>query len=253
MIAIVVAALLSLAGVSAASPMAGGSAARDEARAEISQQIFRRDGLPMLVANPVPRGDLGRVVRWLSCTPDGGCTEVASGDDVRVLEPGDVASGTTFTAEVLAGSGERSSATSDPWNGRVTALTAPRVAGTLRVGALVRPVPARWTGGWPGDRHDLRMEACRDAAGMRCETIAAQHEDLPGCRRAAAVIRRRHAGWWIRAVDQRRPHDTATAGVGYERVRDVPLLKPSRTVVRSALRGPVAATPHRPRARCRKR
>src|SRR3954452_18540859 len=70
-------------------------------RASITQQICDHDGLPQLVANPVPDGGQGRVVAWRSCAPSGACVSVAAdGSDGRELTPGDVAAGTTFEADV---------------------------------------------------------------------------------------------------------------------------------------------------------
>jgi hypothetical protein len=209
-------------------------------RAEITQQIFDEDGLPLLVANPVPNGNRGQVVAWRMCPPAGACAPVAtSGADDRTIEPGDVPAGTSFEVDVVSDSGEKTTARSSPWLGRVTAVTAPAVTGTLRVGRHARPVAATWTGGWPGDRDLLRLEACASPSGRRCETLSAQGEDPPVCPGGAAVLGRRYAGWWVRAVDQRVAADAAFAGVGYDLPRDIPLAQPSRTTVRSELVGPV--------------
>ena len=59
------------------------------------------------------------------------------------------------------------------------------------------------------------------------------------CPGAAAVLSRRYAGWWVRSVDRRIARDTAFAGVGYERPRDIPIARPFPTAVRSRLVGPV--------------
>jgi hypothetical protein len=209
-------------------------------RAEITQQVFDDDGLPVLVANPVPNGNRGQVVAWRMCPPAAACQPVATdGDDDRSIEPGDVAAGTSFEVDVVANSGEKTTDRSTPWLGRVTTVTPPAVTGPLRVGWLARPVPASWSGGWTGDYDLLRLEACATAAGRRCETLSAQGEDPPVCPGAAAVLGRRYAGWWVRAVDQRVAADTAFAGVGHELPRDIPLARLSRTTVRSALVGPV--------------
>jgi hypothetical protein len=208
-------------------------------RAEMSQQVFDDQGLPVLVANPVPDGGRGRVVAWRMCPPGAACQPVAvDGADDRSIEPGDVPAGTSFEVDVLADSGEQTTARSTPWLGRVSATSVPAVTGALRVGRLVRPVPASWSGGWEADRDLLRIEACAPS-GRRCETLSAQGEDPPVCPGAAAVLGRRYTGWWVRAVDHRVALDTAFVGVGYELPRDIPLARPSPTTVRSELVGPV--------------
>jgi hypothetical protein len=209
-------------------------------RAEITQQVFDNDGLPVLVANPVPNGNRGQVVAWRMCPPAAACQSIATdGVDVRSIEPGDVAAGTSFEVDVVADSGERTTDRSAPWLGRVTTVTPPAVTGELQVGRLARPVPASWSGGWPADGDLLRLEACATATGRGCETLSAQGEDPPVCPGAAAVLGRRYAGWWVRAVDHRVAADAAFAGPGYDLPRDIPLARPSRTTVRSELVGPV--------------
>ena len=75
--------------------------------------------------------------------------------------------------------------------------------------------------------------------GERCETLSAQGEDPPVCPGAAAVLGRRYAGWWVRAVDHRISAQSAFAGVGYSAPRFIPIAKPSRVTVRSEFVGPV--------------
>jgi hypothetical protein len=209
-------------------------------RAEITQHVFDDDGLPRLVANPVPNGARGEVVAWRMCPPAAACQPLPTdGRDHRSFEPGDVAAGTSFEVDVVADDGVTTTDRSTPWLGRVTAATPPAVAGTLRVGGLARPVPAGWTGGWTGDYDRLRLEACATATGRRCETLSAQGEDPPVCPGGAAVLGRRYAGWWVRSVDQRVSADSIFAGVGYALPRDIPLARLSRTTVRSELVGPV--------------
>ncbi len=216
-------------------------------RAEITQEVFDREGLPVLVANPVPDGAKGEVVAWRSCPPAEACVPLPlPKPSPRGLEPGDVAAGTAFEVDVRARDGELTTDRSLPWRGRVTATSPPAVGGALRVGRIARVVPAAWSGGWRGDGSLLRLEACRTAAGTRCETLSAQGEDPPVCPGAAVVLGRRYAGWWVRAVDQRVARDTAFAGVGYARPRDIPIARVSPTTVRSPLAGPVRAARARP-------
>ena len=223
------------AGVAAALCVAAPAAAQ---KAEISQHVFDNEGLPQLVANPVPDGGKGRIVAWRTCAPDVACQSVSVDDD-RSLEPGDVPAQTVFEADAVADEGTVTTARSKPWLGRVTASAPPAVAGTPAVGRLVRPVPASWVGGWQGDGDLLKLEACKDVAGERCETLSAQGEDPPVCPGAAAVLGRRYAGWWVRAVDHRISAQSAFAGVGYSAARFIPIAKPSRISVPSELVGPV--------------
>lgn len=69
--------MLVLAGCAAA--MIAAPAAAQEAM--ISQQIFDRQGNPVLVANPSPDGREGRVVAWRACPPAALCQPIA--EDVR--------------------------------------------------------------------------------------------------------------------------------------------------------------------------
>ncbi len=211
-------------------------------RAEISQQIFTRNGLPYLLGNPVPDGSKGEVVAWRECRPGLPCRPVPPGKEEFLIEPGDVPAGTSFEMDVRSDAGVLTTARSTPWRGRVAATVSPGVAGALRVGRIVLPRAATWTGGWPGDYDRFNLEACRTAAGGSCETLAAQGEDPLVCPGGGAVLGHRYLGWWVRAMDGRLARDTAFAGVGHNRPRDIPLPPPSATVVRSELVGPVRAS-----------
>lgn len=207
--------------------------------AEVTQEIFNRQGLPLLIANPTPDGGKGKIVAWRKCPPRAGCEPVpVEGDDDRSIEPGDVPVGTIFEADALS-SGALTTARSLAWRGRVTANAPPSLAGTLRVGRLLRPEGGTWTGGWDADYSRLGLEACREPDGRRCETLSAEGEDPPGCTDGRAVLGRRYEGWWVRAVESRFARDTAFGGVGHLRIRDVPPPKPGRTVARTPLLGPV--------------
>ena len=102
----------------------------------------------------------------------------------------------------------------------------PSGAGGL-VGRLVRGIRPVAPG---GVRHSDRA-AVRDA--QRAGRVS------PGCPGAAAVLGRRYAGWWVRAVDQRVALDSVFAAVRSGLPRETPLARPSRTTVRSGLVGPV--------------
>lgn len=220
-------------------------------RAEITQETFDRDGLPSLVANPTPNGAQGRIVGWRICTPTGGCRPVPGAEaDMRVLRPGDLPAGTLFEVDAVARDGQRTTDRSGVWLGRPTAVAAPAVADLPRVGELVRPVAGSWTGGWGEESDWLGLEACRDPSGQRCETLSSQRLGPASCPGAAAVVGRRHAGWWIRAVDQRFAKDTAFTAIGYASPRAIPLPAASQTTARSGLVGPVLAQ-RRDFAECR--
>ena len=209
-------------------------------RAAITQQGFGPDGLPRLVANPIPDGGQGHVVAWRACAPSAPCGPVGSGAaDERALATGDVPAGTVFEADVADASGQITTARSTPWLGRVTAIKPPWATGALKVGQQVTPVPATWSGGWTGDGDLLGLEACRDRAGTRCETLSAERAGLPTCPGAGAVIAPRYAGWWIRAVDARVSYPLGFAGVGYPTLRAIPAPAPTRTLVVSRPLGPV--------------
>jgi hypothetical protein len=241
-----------LAGAACLAACLGGVAAAQ--RAEVTQEIFDARGHPQLVANPVPDGGRGEVVAWRECRPGRACEEIPlERRDDRDIAPGATPADTRWEVDVESDTGERTTDVSLPWQGRVTAAGRPRVVGRLRVGRLVRPRATDWSGGWgAGDYSLLRLEACRTRAGRRCETLSAEGMGVPGCRDAAVVLGRRHRGWWIRAVDLRYAADTAFAAIGYGRARDVPLARPSRTVVRSKLAGPVRPRSG-PRHRCPRR
>ena len=146
-----------VAGVIGALCVAAPAAAQ---KAEISQHVFDNEGLPHLVANPVPDGGKGRIVAWRTCAPDVACQSVSVDDD-RGLEPGDVPAQTVFEADAVANDGRLTTARSKPWLRRVTASVPPAVAGPPAVGRLVRPVPARWAGGWQGDGDLLSSRPAR--------------------------------------------------------------------------------------------
>src|SRR5690349_16491770 len=81
--------------VAAAAIAATTTATSDGQTAQLSQQEFETDGLPLLVANSLPEGKGD--ITWSTCAPSGECAE--SGHD-NILQPGDVPVGTTFTATV---------------------------------------------------------------------------------------------------------------------------------------------------------
>ncbi len=211
-------------------------------QAQITQRVFTDEGLPYLVGNPVPDGSKGTVIAWRECRPGVPCRALAAEGRGDFIEPGDVPAGTTFEMDALSDSGVLTTDRSIPWQGRVASTSSPGVSGALRVGRIVLPRAASWTGGWEGDYDRFNLEACRTAAGLSCEALAAQGEDPLVCPGGGAVLGHRYLGWWVRAVDGRLARDSVFAGVGYSQPRDIPLPAASATVVRSGLVGPVRAS-----------
>ena len=155
------------------------------------------------------------------CVSGGGCTEL---DDISLpYEPGDVAAGTFYEADVF-GVTQRSTA----WTGRVGSTLEPTMRGTLALGATLTPVAAQWTGGWGDDVSRLSLYVCRTEGGDDCVF-------------STGAVRAEHNGRYAFSVDSRAakndhvpasPADGATA------------ILPSRTatVAVSAAAGPISST-----------
>jgi hypothetical protein len=155
------------------------------------------------------------------CASGGGCTEL---DDISLpYEPGDVAAGTFYEADVF-GVTQRSTV----WTGRVGSTLEPTMRGTLALGATLTPVAAQWTGGWGDDVSRLSLYICRSEGGDDCVF-------------STGAVRAEHNGRYAFSVDSRAakndhvpasPADGATA------------ILPSRTatVAVSAAAGPISST-----------
>ena len=169
--------------------------------------------------------------------PGAPCEEVEVHDE-RSYDPGDVPEGTVIEVDARSDSGKLTTDRSPRWRGRVTATAPPSVTGEPRVGAIVWPQPAKWAGGWPGDRSTIRLEACRDRRGRRCEVIS-DRSYFPTCAEQGAVIAPRYRGWWIRAMDHRYGPGTVSTLEGYSSPQALSLMRRSRVTVRSELVGPV--------------
>lgn len=228
-----------VAAVVLVSAIAGTATAQ---QAQITQLLFTTSGDPELVASPTPDGEAGEVVAWRKCPPGAACEDVPmERPDDRQIAPGDVPAGTTFEVDVRSsGTGQTTTDRSPPWGGQVTPTRAPAAEGTIRVGGIVHPIAAEWTGGWGDDRSVVGLEVCRRSTGSGCETLSSTRGGVPTCPRTAAVIGHRYRGWWVRAVDWRVPADMEFPDVGYSRAREIPVPPSDRTAARSAFVGRVA-------------
>jgi hypothetical protein len=195
-VAVAVAAAV-LAGVNFASA----DAARQ--RMEISYEI-NSDGRGAVVANISP--DAAGRYGWLRCPPRRGhCEQLAT--HARALNAGNAPVGTTWIAIGTHGS-QTSSAGTLPYRGRVRARTRPRVKGPVRSGAFVRPVAAKWRGGWGNEFDWLQLQVCRTRSGKGCAVISDSFY-ANVCPGTGAVIDGGYAGWFLRALDARIGRNTA--------------------------------------------
>lgn len=210
-------------------PTGGGPPPPSGLRVEI-QALFDRHGNPLATANFSPDGSLAKP-HWTICRPGGACTAVAS----QVAQPGSEPAGTVFTAQaVYAGQTYTAAVT---WRGRVQALTRPRLRGAARVGAIVRAIPGRWTGGWGTERNALTVEACRTRGGHRCVVLG---HGSSGCMQGAASrvrIAHRWAERYLFALDARYAPDEVCAG---SLLSHPPVWPVNQLTSRSRPRGPVS-------------
>ena len=208
------------------------------------------DGSGLLEASTYPYG--GATISWRLC-PGGGsvCTPVSgSANDGQLLDVGDAPAGTVFEVTAIR-DGQSASARSVPYLGRMSAAAGPGLTGALRVGALVRPTPASWTGGWGRDSPYLQTQVCRDRTGGECVVIADQGR-WNRCPGAGAVLDRRHEGGYVRVIDRR------TVFLGPHTLAGIPLptapeqiapITPSPTAA-AATFGPITAAIGPPESTC---
>lgn len=200
------------------------------------QAVFTSAGNALLVANFSPDGSLA-TPRWSICSPRPGRSCVAAHTRQAALNPGPRPRGTVFraTARYLG----RTYTAQVTWHGRVTAISRPSLSGDPRVGARVIPVAATWRGGWGTEFDQLGVEACRTSSAHQCVMVSGGQLGCPDHSRAVmpSSVKLRY----LFALDARSPADEACAGVGYGSESALPVWPTSRTVVRSAPRGPVAA------------
>jgi hypothetical protein len=180
------------------------------------------NGRGQLIANPAPYGK--GTITWRRCPPTGEVCEPGWGGGPfdRELEVGDAPAGSVFEATATY-RGRSVSARSVPYLGPVRAVRPPGLTGHLRVGGLVQPVAAAWTGGWGSERSHLQTQVCRRGS---CNVIA---DDVywDRCPGAGAVLQRRYEGWYVRVVDERVGHDLAWADFAVSAPEALKPLEPS--------------------------
>ena len=155
------------------------------------------------------------------CVSGGGCTEL---DDISLpYEPGDVAAGTFYEADVF-GVTQRSRA----WTGRVSATLTPTMRGTLALGATLTPVAAEWSGGWGDDVSLLSLYVCRTEGGDDCVF-------------STGAVRAEHNGRYAFSVDWRAANNDH---LGTPPPDGAAATLPTRTatVAVSAPAGPISST-----------
>ena len=185
--------------VLAAGLWAGPPSALAAESAEI-QPVLNLDGSGRMIVNSQTNPD-SETWSWESCSVDlDRCAPFAQG---RIVET----PGTPVPAVFRATSSLGAVALSPRWNGRVSALSAPSVAGTVRANELVVPVPGQWLGGWEGDVDWTQLAACRRPADEGCTTLTHRHY-VGGCKNGAAVIDPRFTGMYLRVAARRIPAHT---------------------------------------------
>jgi hypothetical protein len=195
-------------------------------RPDVTQKTFDGRGNPLLVDNPVPDGSHG-INTWRICRPHERCFKPSArhvSDNGRVLEPGPQPAGTRFVARVTYRGRTRAVRTS-AWRGRVRARRPARLRGAPSVGATIRPLAARWSGGWGGGWEDLRVEVCRRRT-TGCQTLIAPTYVGP----SSTPIPERFAGWYVHAADAHVALRTPMPAIGYLRPWGVPVTRRSAEV-----------------------
>lgn len=141
------------------------------------------------------------------------------GPSDRELQVGDAPRGSVFEATATH-AGQTASARTVPYRGAVSAVRPPGLLGRPRVGALVRPEPASWTGGWGREVSFLQTQVCRRSR-TGCVVIADDFYWDP-CPGAGAVLDERYRGWYLWVVDRRIDRHTAFASfaAGYPEALD---------------------------------
>jgi hypothetical protein len=208
------------------------------------------DGTGGLDAN-VSGGPVGQTasVSWEACPPGTACTPITprQGFTPSVLT-GTATPGTVYVVTATIGS-QTAKATSVPWLGLVRAVTAPAIQGNLRVGGLVTPVGATWSGGWGNDASLLQLQVCRTASGAGCVVIADSYywSKCPG---TGAVLTYDFVSQYVRVVEERIGRSTPfpafaiTGSPGGLRP-----IEPGPTA-EAGVAGPIAAAPWKPESTC---
>jgi hypothetical protein len=202
------------------------TAAGDGQPRRLTLLSFDGRGRPVINMNAGPNGTEGWVF-WRVCHPQTRCVKPRASRVFahgRVLRPGAEPAGTTFVGRVLYHGEIRYKETSR-WRGQVRANRRPRVRGIAQVGAWVAAEPARWSGGWGVERHDLRLEACRRRYG-RCHTVAAPLYVGPSRVQLSPDL----AGWYLHAADVHIAPDAGDSAIGYLLPTAVPVTRRSAVV-----------------------
>lgn len=154
-------------------------------------------------------------IDWTSCAGGGpACLPYPSTpNSVPALNAGDSTPGTAFEASATV-DGQIVTARSRPYLGRVRWTKPPGIKGAIRANAFVRPVPARWAGGWGAERSYPQLQVCRGQRARRCLTISDAHywNQCPG---TGAVISKRYTGWYLRAIDRRGGQNVPLSAIAY--------------------------------------
>jgi hypothetical protein len=126
------------------------------------------------------------------------------------------------------------------WLGTVTAVAPPVFRGRAIVGTKVTATPGSWSGGWGDERDVVRVQACRTRDARDCESLTTGNVKTGEPTDATPTVTPRHTGWYLFAVDERRPREVVPYAMTLELVLG-PLrpLQPGPTVAFSAPVGPV--------------
>jgi hypothetical protein len=156
-------------------------------------QAELQGGSGLVYANPEERG--GEMWSWSICDASGAnCRPFGSGKEIHVGSP---PAGVTFRLTTNEGT------TLTPvWNGPLALVAGPSVVGAVEANSLVRPVPARWAGGWSGDIEDFtQLAACATSAGSECTSLTDWEYGGGGCG-SGTVIDPIFAGWYLQVASQ---------------------------------------------------
>jgi hypothetical protein len=220
-----------VAGFSFAMLLAGSAAAADSDFKLTLSYWINSDGTGRVIADtPIGAG----TTSWQACPPAEPCSPTASAPQSdRFLDAGSSPPGTVFVATAVEG-GQTASATSVPYQGPVAATVGPKVGGELRVGARVRPIAGRWSGGWGSEFSLIQLQVCSTPGGGNCVVIADDHSLRFS---DGAVLRPSDCGKYLRATDRRLGRDTVSPAV----LMVPPVPDPPGGNVAATIVGPIAA------------
>lgn len=194
------------------------------------QAVYDKAGNPDLTGNFSPDGGVAKPI-WSICPPPDVSVCTPANSKSQFLEAGPTPAGTVFQATATY-NGNTYLARSALWQGTVRATTRPRLEGSARYGAPVKPHGASWAGGWGSEFDLVSVEACRTRDARRCVNLSAP--EGYGFSNRPPVVGAWFTGWYLFAFDQRLPHDILFAEPGYGSAAAVPPVKAGQTVARSA-------------------